>query len=128
MEIEAASDRIAPQVVGIAVLMKMAEDRGMLGRVTVEELHETMQARSKLLYLLLSLGLEGKTLTILRGVHYANGLEAWRRLTLEYEPRIVTRSTAMLAGISLPSGKMSRRATSWRRFFSGRREWRITTT
>ena len=93
---------ILMEVVGIAALMKMAEDRGTLGEVTVEEQHETVQARSRLLYLLLSQSLGGKALTILRGVHHANGLEAWRRLTLEYEPRTVARSTAMLTGILTP--------------------------
>jgi len=93
---------ILMEVVGIAAFMKMAEDRGTLGEVTVEEQHETVQARSRLLYLLLSQRLGGKALTILRGVHHANGLEAWRRLTLEYEPRIVARSTAMLTGILIP--------------------------
>ena len=92
-------------VVGFAALMKMAEDRGTLGEVTVEEQHETVQARSRLLYLLLSQSLGGKALTILRGVHHANGLEAWRRLTLEYEPRTVARSTAMLTGILTPKWK-----------------------
>ena len=93
---------ILMEVVGIATLMKMAEDRGTQGEVTVEEQHETVQMRSRLLYLLLSQSLGGKALTILRGVHHANGLEAWRRLTLEYEPRIVARSTAMLTGILTP--------------------------
>ena len=96
---------ILMEVVGIAALMKMAEDRGTLGEVTVEEQHETVQARSRLLYLLLSQSLGGKALTILRGVHHANGLEAWRRLTLEYEPRTVARSTAMLTGILTPKWK-----------------------
>ena len=77
---------ILMEVVGIAALMKMAEDRGTLGEVTVEKQHETVQARSRLLYLLLSQSLGGKALTILRGVHHANGLEAWRRLTLPIEP------------------------------------------
>ena len=65
----------------IAALIKMAEDRGTLGKVTVKKQHDTVRMRSRLLYLLLSQSLGGKALTILRGVHHANGLEAWRRLT-----------------------------------------------
>ena len=72
------------EVVGIATFMKMTEDRGTRGEVTVEEQHGTVQMRSRLLYLLLSQSLGGKALTILRGVHHANGFEAWRRFTLEY--------------------------------------------
>ena len=93
---------ILMEVVGIAALMKLAEDRGAQGEITVEEQHETVQARSRLLYLLLSQSVGGKALTILRSVSHANGLEAWRLLTLEYEPRTVARSTAMLAGILTP--------------------------
>ena len=89
-------------MVGITALMKMAKDTGTLGEVTVEEQHETVQTRNMLLYMLLSLSLGGKTITILRGVYHANGLEAWRGLTLEYEPRTVARSTAMLTGIFTP--------------------------
>ena len=93
---------ILMEVVSIASLLKMAEDRGARGEVTVEEQHETVRARSRLLYLLLSQSFGGKAFTILRGVPHANGLEAWRLLTLEYEPRTVARSTAMLAGILTP--------------------------
>ena len=82
---------ILMEVVGIAALMKLAEDRGVQGEITVEEQHETVQARSRLLYLLLSQSVGGKALTILRSVPHANGLESWRLLTLEYEPRTVAR-------------------------------------
>ena len=88
--------------VSLATYMRYAEARGRDGPVTEEEMGPEVKAVSRLLYLLLSQGVGGKALTIVQGVGASNGLEAWRELVNEYEPKNASRRAAMLIGLLGP--------------------------
>eukprot|EP00972_Heterocapsa_arctica_P030548 4496859-Heterocapsa_arctica.AAC.1 len=59
--------------------------------------------KNTLLYNLLVQLVRGRALAVVRGVDDANGLEVWRQLQLEYEPRRAARYAQMLQGILTPT-------------------------
>ena len=61
------------------------------------------EARGRFLYGLLVGLCSGRALGIIRLVPEGHGLEAWRKLVLEYEPRLATRHCAMLTAVLTPS-------------------------
>eukprot|EP00972_Heterocapsa_arctica_P102833 15156015-Heterocapsa_arctica.AAC.1 len=58
--------------------------------ITEDELSSENAARGVMLYSLVVTLVAGKALGIVRKVQEGYGLEAWRRLILEYEPQVPT--------------------------------------
>eukprot|EP00972_Heterocapsa_arctica_P042815 6313432-Heterocapsa_arctica.AAC.1 len=71
--------------------------------VEFRQLSAEGQQKSALLYNLLVQLVHGRALAIVRSVEDANGLEVWRLLQLEYEPRQAARYAQMLQGILTPT-------------------------
>eukprot|EP00971_Amphidinium_carterae_P205498 4078495-Amphidinium_carterae.2 len=63
---------------------------------------EGTKERSKKLYLMLVMSVQGKALLLCKAAERNNGYEAWSRLKAEYEPKAGARRTGMLVGILNP--------------------------
>eukprot|EP00972_Heterocapsa_arctica_P001342 196334-Heterocapsa_arctica.AAC.1 len=67
------------------------------------ELNAEGRQKSTLLYNLLVQLVQGRALSILRGIEEASGPEVWRQLQAEYEPRQAARYARMLKGVLAPT-------------------------
>ena len=82
-------------------------------------LHETADSAvelARVLYAILVSVVQSKALSIMMNVEKGNGLQAWRRLKREYEPKLPGRHATMLAGLIAPawSGRLPSHATKHR--------------
>jgi hypothetical protein len=69
-------------------------------------LHEMMDNAvelARVLYAILVSVVQNKALSILMNTEKGNGLQAWRRLKREYEPKLPGRHATMLAGLIAPA-------------------------
>jgi hypothetical protein len=84
-------------VLGLDKVMKEAEN--LKEAVPWSRLSARARSQSRLVYGILAQVLQGNALSLLRlcDQEEANGLEAWRRLTAEYEPRLGSRTVAQLS-------------------------------
>eukprot|EP00972_Heterocapsa_arctica_P006692 978698-Heterocapsa_arctica.AAC.1 len=87
-------------LLGILPSMKFVEQ--MQGKVDYRMLSVEGQQKATLLYNLLVQLVQGRALAIVRGVTDAKGLEVWRLLVAEYEPKQAARWVQMLQGILKP--------------------------
>ena len=78
-----------------------------IGEIDPDLLGDPAVAISRALYSLLIAKCEGKAFGIVRLVPRHHGLEAWRRLKLEYEAKTGGRFAAMLRAVLNPRGKWS---------------------
>eukprot|EP00971_Amphidinium_carterae_P090442 1790766-Amphidinium_carterae.7 len=63
----------------------------------LEGMADGTKERSKKLYLMLVMSVQGKALLLCKASERNNGYEAWSRLKAEYEPKAGARRTGMLA-------------------------------
>ena len=90
-------------------------------REVPSQARDDMQRLQHTLYAVLASVLTGKSLKILQAVKDRNGLEAWRRVCSDFEPRVVQRRLAMLTSIMNPGfgqreAEFSERWTQWNDF------------
>ena len=78
------------------------------------EMTTAQHGRSEKLHSILVGLLRNRPLKILRSVEGRNGLEVWRQLSQQMQPRTRARSIALLPGPSWPTPR-SRRTASWSR-------------
>ena len=69
----------------------------------IHEMADSAVELARVLYAILVSVVQNKALSILLNVEKGNGLQAWRRLKLEYEPKLPGRQATMLAGLIAPS-------------------------
>eukprot|EP00972_Heterocapsa_arctica_P073652 10875625-Heterocapsa_arctica.AAC.1 len=71
-------------------------------QIQLEALSAEGRQKSSLLFNLLVQLVRGRAMAVVRGVEKANGLECWRLLKQEYEPRQAARYAQMLQTILSP--------------------------
>ena len=76
--------------------------------IPLQRLVPQCRTRARFLYGLLVQVCAGRALALLRIVPDNNGLEAWRVMCREYEPKVAARTTAMLSAILNPTWTSSR--------------------
>ena len=69
----------------------------------LHEMADSAVELARVLYAILVSVLQNKALSILMIVEKGNRLQAWRRLKLEYEPKLPGRHATMLAGLIAPN-------------------------
>ena len=81
-------------------MQEAASDRGDL---PTDQLDPDQQAIAKTLYFILVQTVGGRALQMLRAVPGHNGLEAWRQLVKDYEPKNPIRAVGLLPQIWSPT-------------------------
>ena len=72
------------------------------GSIVFDDLTSDERANTKFLYSLLVQVCAGRAMKLIRLVPRHDGFSAWQRLVQEYEPQLLSRHCAMLAGILSP--------------------------